>query len=278
MPTGVDHHGAWQPGGDARAPAVPILMYHEVSPRVSPAYRKYVVTPRVFAAQMRCLALAGYRAIGLDALLAHRRSGAPLPERPVVITFDDGFRDCVEHASPILQAFGFTATFYLVAGLMGQSSRWMERERGLTLPLIDWRTARDLLAAGFTCGSHTVTHPRLATLPDAECRDELQRARETLEERLGCAIPHLAYPFGSYDARVQALAAASGYRSACSVRPGLSGPADDPLALHRVPVVGYESLPTFLCRLRTALPPGEWLRRRARGAWRRLRPRTGQEA
>lgn len=248
---------------------VPILMYHQVSPWPAKGFEKYTVTPRAFAAQMRWLALAGYTPVGLDALLAHRATGAPLPRRPVVITFDDGFASCVEHAVPVLQSRGFTATFYLVAGLMGQPSRWLLRERGVEFPLMDRSAARELHAAGFTCGAHTVTHPRLAQLPAAECRDELRRSRDLLEEQLGSEVAHLAYPFGSYDARVRDLAAETGYRSACTVEISLSAPDDDPLALHRVPVVGYESLADFACRLRTARAASEILRR----AWRRVRRR-----
>lgn len=255
---------------------VPILMYHQVSPRPASGFEKYTVTPRALAAQMRWLALAGYTPVGLDDLLAHRAAGAPLPRRPVVITFDDGFQSCVEHAVPVLQSRGFTATFYLVAGLMGQPSRWLRRERGIELPLVDWATARALQAAGFTCGAHTVTHPRLAQLPTAECRDELRRSRDLLEAQLGSEVAHLAYPFGSYDARVRDLAAETGYRSACTVEIGLSGPGDDPLALRRVPVLGFDTLTDFACRLRSARPARETLRRRARGAWREVRELAGR--
>jgi peptidoglycan/xylan/chitin deacetylase (PgdA/CDA1 family) len=259
-------------------PGVPILMYHQVAPLAPAAFGKYSVTPRAFAAQMRWLAMAGYTPVDLDALLSHRGSGAPLPRRPIVITFDDGFQECADHAAPILQSFGFTATFYLVAGLMGQPSRWLLGERGVEFPLMDWNTARKLYSAGFTCGAHTVTHPRLAQLPAAACREELRRSREMIEERLGCEVAHLAYPFGSYDERVREIAAETGYRSACSVQIGISASDDDPLALHRVPVSGYDTLTDFICRLRTARPAGELLRGKARGAWRHVRRLAGRAA
>lgn len=233
-------------------PLVPILMYHQVTPRPHPALRKYAVTPRAFSAQMNWLTVAGYVPTTLDRLIAHRSGHCPLPSRPIVITFDDGFQDCVEHAVPILHTRGFTAIFYLVAGLVGKTSRWLLSERGVELPLMDWTAARRLEAVGFQCGSHTMTHHRLADLSPEGCREELLGSRRLLEDHLGHEVRHLAYPFGSLNETVRAIAAETGYRSACSVRPGLSLADDDPLVLPRVPVNGQDSLLDFICRLRTA--------------------------
>src|SRR4051794_5938500 len=146
-------------------------MYHEVAERLVPGFEKYTVTARAFAAQMRWLASAGYSTVSLDAVLAHRMSGAGLPRRPVVLTFDDGFRTCVEHVVPVLQGYGFTATFYLVAGLVGGSSRWLMASHGFELPLMDWDAARHLVSSGFQCGAHSLTHPHLNELPPESSRD-----------------------------------------------------------------------------------------------------------
>jgi peptidoglycan/xylan/chitin deacetylase (PgdA/CDA1 family) len=250
---------------------IPILMYHQVTPRPHPALRKYAVTPRAFGAQMNWLTLTGYVPITLDRLLAHRSGHCPLPSRPIVITFDDGFEDCVEHAVPILHARGFTAIFYLVAGLVGKTSGWLLPERGVELPLMDWTAARRLEAAGFQCGSHTMSHPRLADLSSEGCREELLESRRLLEDHLGHEVRHLAYPFGSFNEKVRALVAETGYHSACSVRIGLSPPEDDVLTLHRVPINGQDSLLDFISRLHTARTFGEFLRAKAQGTWHRLR-------
>src|SRR5437867_76346 len=86
---------------------IPILMYHEVTPRPAPAFHKYCVSPAAFAAQMRWLALGGHVPLGLDDLLAARRGQRRLPRRPIIITFDDGYRDSATYAAPILQARRF---------------------------------------------------------------------------------------------------------------------------------------------------------------------------
>lgn len=239
--------------------AVPILMYHQVTPHPPRAFRRYAITPRVFAAQMTWLSLTGHRTIGLDVLLDHHVARRPLPPRSVIITFDDGFQDCVEHVGPVLSARGFTAIVYLVAGLVGQTTRWLRPELGIELPLMDWPAVRSLAAAGFQVGSHTMTHARLPTLTRSACRDELSVSRRLLEDCLGHEVVHLAYPFGAFDEHVRRMAADAGYRSACSTRPGLSAPDDDPLALHRVTVYGHDSLLDFACRLRTGRAARELL-------------------
>lgn len=250
---------------------IPILMYHEVTPRPHPAFLKYSITPGTFARQMRWLALAGYRTIGLDTLLDYRSGTADLPPRPIAITFDDGFRDCVEYTLPVLQARGFTATYFVVTGLVGGSARWLRSDLGIEPPMLTWDDARRLAAAGCECGAHTVSHPRLPALSTADCRDELLASRRALEDRLGYAVRHMAYPFGLYDERVRGLVAEAGYRSARSSRPGLSPSDDDPLALHQVPVKGGDSFLDFVVRLRTAETGRRMLRRKAGAIARRLR-------
>jgi peptidoglycan/xylan/chitin deacetylase (PgdA/CDA1 family) len=209
---------------------------------------------------MRCLARAGYTPITLEAWLAYRSNRGTLPRRPVIITFDDGYQDCAEYAVPILKKHGFSAVFYVVAGLMGKTSRWLLSERGIEFPLFDAATARQLEAAGFQCGSHSLSHPRLADLPMARCRHELLRSRQLLEDHLGHEVRHLAYPFGSVSEGVRAIVGETGYLSACSVKSGLSTVNDDPLVLHRVPVNGDDSLLDFLCSVRTGQSLRDFIR------------------
>jgi peptidoglycan/xylan/chitin deacetylase (PgdA/CDA1 family) len=234
-------------------------MYHEISEQPHPNFAKYSVTPRMFAAQMRWLASANYSTISLPTLIAHRTTGTPIPRRPIVVTFDDGFRDCARHAGPVLAAHGFSATFFLVAGLTGGPSTWLRAERDIELPLMSWNDARELELAGHRCESHSLTHPRLATLPAGACREELARSRAVIEQELQHAVRCLAYPFGSYNEQVRALAEECGYEAACTVEQGLSTSNDHPLALKRVPVLGGDSLFDFISRLSTAHTVGDRL-------------------
>jgi peptidoglycan/xylan/chitin deacetylase (PgdA/CDA1 family) len=236
-------------------------MYHQVSPQPSPKFQRYTITPRAFAGQMKWLALAGYRTITLDDLCAARAQQMPLPKRAAIITFDDGYEESVSYAVPLMARHGFTAIFYLVASLVGQPSKWLLPELGCEFPLIDWNAARHLEKAGFHCGAHSLSHPHLADVSSATCRQELKQSRQILEDELGHEVRHLAYPYGSYNDNVRQLAAEAGYISACSTRKGLSGAEDDMLALHRVSIYGHDSLIDFALRLRyPQRNPRQWLR------------------
>ena len=122
---------------------------------------------------MRWLATSGYTPVTLSTLRENRVDGAPLPDKPVVLTFDDGYRDCVQYAADVLQPFRFTAIFFAVAGLVGKPSRWLLHECDVELPLAGWSELQRLAGDGFEFGAHSVTHPRLATLTDDDIQYEL---------------------------------------------------------------------------------------------------------
>lgn len=250
-------------------PSVPILMYHEVTPEPHPAYRKWSVALSQFRAHMRWLATAGYATVDLDTLLEARCGRRTLPARAVVITFDDGYRDCVRYTLPILRDHGFSATYFLVTSLIGMTAEWLREDPGIELPLLSWREVEEIEAAGCRCEAHSMTHPELTSIPAEHCWDELRLSRLVLERRLGRPVRHMAYPYGKFDERVRAMARHAGYRSARSTQPGLSPSDDDPYALRQVPILGTDSLVDFVCRLRTGQTGRELLRRKARGALRR---------
>jgi len=239
-------------------PPIPILTYHQVSLRLNRgavrhaplAVEKYILSPQAFSSQMSWLAGRGYTPISLEALLACRRGEDVLPNKPVMITFDDGYQDLIRYAVPILQKHAFPAIFYLVAGLVGQTNAWMEGPG--EIPLMDWDEARQLIDSGFQIGSHSMHHPKLAEIPLEDVRNELADSRHLLELRLGCEIRHLAYPHGAYNEAVQRIAGETGYHSAVSIRIGLSNLTDDVYALQRVPMSRQDSMLDFICKLRTA--------------------------
>ena len=233
--------------------AVTILMYHEVSTRLDPRYRKYTLTPRELERQLDWLRAQQYRTVTMDDVVAAWRGARPLPPKPVAITFDDGGRDCIEYAVPALAERGFTATFYIVAGVVGAPMRWLKPEIGFELQAADWPALWAAEKAGMHCEAHSITHPRLARVDAATCRDELARGRAMLEDGLGHAVTHLAYPFGSFSDETRAIAHETGYATACTTEEGIASPPDDDLlALPRVPILGTETFGEFTYRVRTA--------------------------
>ena len=235
---------------------VPILMYHEVTPTPVERYRKYSVTPAELASQLAWLRSQGYTSVDLDAVRAAFLGERSLPTRPVVITFDDGSRDCLQHGVPALLAHGFTATFFIVGGLVGSTTRWLPADVGLELPTADWPTLRAAERDGMRCEAHSVSHPRLARVDDEQARDELARGRALLEQGLGHAVRHLAYPYGSNSPRTRQLAREAGYLTACTTHEALATPRDDLLGLPRVPILGTEAMREYAHRVRSARPVG----------------------
>jgi peptidoglycan/xylan/chitin deacetylase (PgdA/CDA1 family) len=253
----------------AKHRSVPILTYHLLSPDRMGPLRRYTVTPRAFEKQLALLAHIGCCTVTMDDVLEALAGRASLPPRAVVITFDDAYADAVRRAVPVLVSHKFSATFYVVAGLVGSTSRWLRTELGVEARLADAAALRELESAGSRCESHTLTHPRLAGLAAEPLRRELTDSRSRLEDLLGRAVRHLAYPFGSVDATARAAAADAGYATAVTTAIGRASARDDRLALPRLNVSGRDTLLDFLVRLRAGRSARELILDTARAKLRR---------
>ena len=244
-----------QPPGSLATLRVPILIYHYLSANPNPRDRLRTglsIAPDVFDAQCRFLATHGYTTITLDDYLAARAGLRGLPPHPVILTFDDGYRDFYTNAYPILQRYQFRATIYIISDKIGQPN------------YMTWPQLRALAASPLiTIGAHTRTHAQLDAVPLTRAQDEIAGSKQILEQQLGIAIAHFCYPYGKYNAAVKALVAAAGFRSATTTRRRSATAADDPLLIPRIEIVGGTTLTQFAADLQLA-PRG--------------RPGTGQQA
>jgi peptidoglycan/xylan/chitin deacetylase (PgdA/CDA1 family) len=214
----------------ARTRAVPILMYHRVravQPWTPAITRRLTVHPTVFARQMRWLKGHGYHAITQRRLFDALMCGRPLPRNPILITFDDGYRDNLTQASPVLARLGLRATAYVISGRISNGDP----------SFLTWRQLATLERRGIEIGSHTVSHRELTGLSDSAALAELVRSRRTLERRLGHRVPWLAYPVGAYDSRIERLARRAGYVLAVTTDWGTRQSAQRPLALPRLRIL-----------------------------------------
>jgi peptidoglycan/xylan/chitin deacetylase (PgdA/CDA1 family) len=234
---------------------VPILMYHwfrregSLSTSRSPQLE---ITPQAFEAQLGLLGRRGYRTVALRALV-DPAARAGLPERPLVLTFDDGTLDFLEHARPALERHGFRATLFVVAGRVGGESDWDRALGEPPRPLLSWAQLADVQRAGFEIGSHSFSHRPFTTIDDGEVQEEAARSRDLLGERLGAAPDVLAYPRGFYHPRHKAIVRRAGYLGACAVILGFRDlRSADAYALKRMTVKGGESLLRFRMRLALA--------------------------
>lgn len=216
---------------------VPVLMYHEIAD-ITATSSRLAVAPEVFADQIAYLHDAGFTAISAGALAASLADGGKeLPERPVVITFDDGYGDFYSQALPLLKRYGYTATLFQTTGGVGVA--------GGEKRMMNWRELAEAVGAGVEIGAHTVRHPQLDQLPAAELREELYASKCELEEQLGMAVPGLAYPYGYSNEKVRQVARELGYAYAYSVDNTMTPLGADNFTLPRLTVKRTTTMESF---------------------------------
>ena len=273
----VEEAGGWKAFRQEFALRVPVLCYHHVGAKAKGSWPLLTLSPAVFEEQMRWLADRGYAGISASDWLAWLERGAPLPEKPVVLTFDDAYSDLVQTALPILREHRFRATLFPVSQYIGGASTW---DAGLGYPSRPLMSETEILHAmqgGITIGSHTRTHRNLRQLADAELKTELELSRTELIRLTGDSVRTLAYPFGSENPRVRACAAKF-YDLAFGCRSGLNGWASDRGGLRRMFV--YRNGLNFVLQVKYGIDLYAMYRLvpdKLRSLWRRIVPRTGSQ-
>lgn len=185
-----------------------ILTYHSIDPSGS----VISVDEETFRAHADWFAAGPHRVVSIDDLLSGSES-----EDCIALTFDDAFVNFESTAWPLLRERGLTATVFVVTGRVGLTNEWGgAAENGVpTLPLLDWDALGRLADEGVVIGSHTRRHPRLAGADDACLEDEVAGSADDLKARLGRRAPGFCYPYGSFDARCEAVVAGT-YEWACT--------------------------------------------------------------
>ena len=215
-----------------------MLMYHRVTD-AHPTDRLCVPVAH-FAAQMKHLREAGFHTITFaQAVRWITGHGTPaLPERAIVLTFDDGFEDNFLHAYPMMTRHGLTGCFFVPSGFIeaGQDGR-----RPSDRPM-SWAQLRELLTAGHEIGAHSVSHAKLTAIDEAAMRREVRACKDVLERGLKRPVRFFCYPAGDYNSSVKRAVRESGYRGACTVEPGANDSGADPFALKRTEISAFDSL------------------------------------
>lgn len=210
---------------------MPILMYHHVSepPANADAYRRDLsVAPERFESHLAYLREAGYQTITLDDLLYALAQGRPLPDRAVILTFDDGYEDNYASAFPLLRSYDMVGHFFIITDFVNQN-----REGYMT-----WSQIEEMAAAGQHFGSHSRDHPDLRGKPIDYLVWQALGGKEAIEEHLGRHPRWISYPAGSYDAQVMAVYKSAHYWGGLSTQQGATHTMDDIFELRRVRVRG----------------------------------------
>jgi peptidoglycan/xylan/chitin deacetylase (PgdA/CDA1 family) len=233
--------------------AIPILMYHSISddpePGV-PAYYRLATSPARFREQMQWLKDQSFTVIDLMEALRRLETGANDVQRTVVLTFDDGFRDFLHQAWPVLSEFGFSGTVFLPTAYIGQLSKPFKGRQCMT-----WEEVRAMRDSGIRVGAHTVNHSILYRLPWNELRRELHDCREQIEHELQQPVRAFAYPYAfpqedrPFVERLRNELHGAGYRSAVTTVIGRATEASDPLCLERLPINDCDDAALFASKL-----------------------------
>ena len=205
---------------------VVVLNYH----KVDNIHNSLSVITDDFERQMRYLSENGYNTITPEQLYDSITTGSELPEKPLLITFDDGYQDNYDNAYPILKKYNMKATIFVVTGFLGKYKNYLT-----------WEEARELEDNGISIESHTVNHKSMTELSDEQLRVELVNSRIDIKEKLGKESYFMAYPTGTYNLHIANMVKEAGYKGAFTIKYGNVDTNTNVYAIERIPIFHTEN-------------------------------------
>ncbi|MBW4602883.1 MAG: polysaccharide deacetylase family protein [Calothrix sp. FI2-JRJ7] len=187
----------------AKKAKIPVMMYHDIIPEKKVIYD---LTPQELNKDFEIIKAAQITPISINKLVAHLRTGSPLPKKPILLTFDDGYGGHYEYAYPLLKKYGYPAVFAVHTSAVGINTgrshvTWQQLKSMVNDPLI-------------TISSHSRTHPALTKISDKQLEQEIIESKRLLESKLNKKIIYFTYPYGNYDSRVKKIVSEAGYVAA----------------------------------------------------------------
>jgi peptidoglycan/xylan/chitin deacetylase (PgdA/CDA1 family) len=247
---------------------VPILLYHSVGDVTSGPLGPYTMSIPAFKDQMAWIADQGYQTMTVSTFSSVLRGQARLPERPLLITFDDGLADFLDNALPVLSSRGHACTMFVTT-----AATWRSKPRALGgRPTLSWSQVTTLAQSGVEIGGHSHEHLQLDLLSAAKVREQIKTCKDQLEAATTSEVTSFAYPHGYNRAATRRLVEEFGFTSACAVRNETSHARDEPMALARIMLTSGQSV-RFLdwALTRSSLPLARPKQRLRRSAWRAVR-------
>lgn len=235
---------------------VRILVYHSIKDAPKNKDRpRMTVPPELFDKQIEHLVSSGYTVISMDELLRCMSEKAPMGNKKIVLTFDDGFEDNFDYSYDILCKYGLTATYFLAVDYIGSEEvfPWCDNNFSYSRP-IAWDKLTRMVSGGMTIGSHTLTHQNLGMISDkgAGMDNEVGLSKRILEKRLNTAVRYFAYPFGckgSYNKKTEKCLRENGYKAACINVLGINSKDDNVFELKRTRIDWNDNLLKFRMKI-----------------------------
>ena len=214
---------------------VPILMYHNLNDNYAIENANIEMTPAEFEEQMKALLEAGYIPITLYQYVDWENGKTELPDKPVIITFDDGYLNNYTHAFPIVKKYNIPITIFVITQYMGMRS-------GVTYPHFTWEQAKEMQDSGLVeIESHTCAHSNFLLADSETALREIRLSKYLIYKHTGKEAKFLAYPYGNYTEDVQKMAEKAGYIGCVKVKavsPGVNRKGEDVYALKRITAYG----------------------------------------
>ena len=233
----LQHLNPSTPLGVDTSVSVPILMYHYIRNNPDPNDTlgdDLSVSPDNFKDQLTYLKSHGFTTVSLDDLVLALTGSRDLPQKPIILTFDDGYDDMYTTAYPLLRDNGMVATSYVVTGFIAKAG------------YMDERAITELDKSGVvTIGSHTQYHVDLSKQTSKRAATEIIESKKKLEQLLGHTVNHFCYPSGKYTDEVVTAVNGAGYLTATTVDPGNTHTYNDRLTLTRVRIHGNTTIEKF---------------------------------
>jgi peptidoglycan/xylan/chitin deacetylase (PgdA/CDA1 family) len=204
---------------DPAAVKIPVLMYHSINKNST---NNLIITPQEFEKQVRWLKENEFTPLFLDELYLILTTGKNIPQKPVALTFDDGYEDNYTEAYPILKKYNFKATIFLISDTIGQP------------PVLKENQIKEMYANNIDFQSHTASHRELNGLSYEKQLEELSRSKEAIAKMLNKNIDYLCYPVGKYNEDTIKAAKTAGYKMAFTTKPGHAKQSDGLYTITRV--------------------------------------------
>lgn len=201
---------------------------------------RYACPPELFEKHIVSLRKNGFVPVSLDAIENYLKINAPLPEKAVAITLDDGFEDNYTNAFPILAKHRIPATIFLATGSLDGHNHWMALRNFPPRKMLNWEQIQAMVQHNISFGAHTVNHLKLPELPIDSARYEISASKQEIENRLGQSCKHFAYPYGLFGTKIIKVVEDSGFTLACSTLSGFNNAQTNPLSLRRIEVYGND--------------------------------------
>lgn len=227
---------------------IPILVYHSIeNVSKSTKMRSMHVAPKRFKFQMMLLKMMGYKGLSMRELKPYidgHKTG-----KVVGITFDDGYKNNLVNAVPILLKYGFSATCYLVQGRIGEYNVWDIKKNLPKISLMSSNEIFEWIGAGMDIGAHSLTHPNLTKIDKQTASIEIEKCKINLENEFNIKLEDFCYPYGCFDEDIVNITSKAGFSSAVTMNRGRASIYSNRFALPRIPITHHTLPHLFVAKI-----------------------------